>query len=87
MVICWIAGAGLIAGVIAVPAAMILHSSVLRDMVSAAGTGIPASYVNVFSPAELLLLAMAGLVIGVAGALLPASWAARARTASALRAE
>jgi putative ABC transport system permease protein len=56
-------------------------------MVSAAGTGIPASYVNVFSPAELLLLAMAGLVIGVAGALLPASWAARARTASALRAE
>jgi putative ABC transport system permease protein len=87
MVICWIAGAGLIAGVIAVPAAMILHSSVLRDMVSAAGTGIPASYVNVFSPAELLLLALAGLVIGVAGALLPASWAARARTASALRAE
>ena len=87
MVICWIAGAGLIAGVIAVPAAMILHSSVLRDMASAGGTGIPASYVNVFSPAELLLLALAGLVIGVAGALLPASWAARARTASALRAE
>ena len=87
MVICWIAGAGLIAGVIAVPAAMILHSSVLRDMVSAAGTGIPASYVNVFSPAELLLLALAGLVIGVMGALLPASWAARARTATALRAE
>jgi putative ABC transport system permease protein len=87
MVVCWIAGAGLIAGVIAVPAAMILHSSVLRTMASAGGTGIPASYVNVFSPAELLLLALAGLVIGVAGALLPAGWAARARTASALRAE
>jgi putative ABC transport system permease protein len=87
MVICWIAGAGLIAGVIAVPAAMILHSAVLRDMAHAALTALPASYVNVFSPAELLLLALAGLVIGVAGALLPASWAARARTASALRAE
>ena len=87
MVICWIAGAGLIAGVIAVPAAMILHSSVLRTMARAGGTAIPASYVNVFSPAELLLLALAGLVIGVAGALLPASWAARARTATALRAE
>jgi len=87
MVICWIAGAGLIAGVIAVPAAMILHSSVLRTMARAGGTAIPASYVNVFSPAEFLLLALAGLVIGVAGALLPASWAARARTASALRAE
>jgi putative ABC transport system permease protein len=34
-----------------------------------------------------LLLALAGLVIGVAGALLPASWAARTRAASALRAE
>jgi putative ABC transport system permease protein len=87
MVICWIAGAGLIAGIIAVPAAMILHSSVLRDMAHAAGTAVPASYVNVFSPAELVLLALAGLVIGVAGALLPASWAARARTATALRAE
>jgi len=87
MVICWIAGAGLIAGIIAVPAAMILHSSVLRDMAHAAGTALPASYVNVFSPAELVLLALAGLVIGVMGALLPAGWAARAGTASALRAE
>jgi putative ABC transport system permease protein len=87
MVICWIAGAGLIAGIIAVPAAMILHSSVLLDMADAAGTAVPASYVNVFSPAELVLLALAGLVIGVMGALLPAGWAARARTASALRAE
>ena len=87
MVICWIAGAGLIAGVIAVPAAMILHSSVLRTMARAGGTAIPASYVNVFSPAELVFFALAGLVIGVASALLPASWAARARTATALRAE
>jgi hypothetical protein len=47
---------------------------------------LPDSYVNVFSPAELVLLALAGLVIGVAGALLPASWAARTRTASVLRA-
>jgi putative ABC transport system permease protein len=41
----------------------------------------------VFSPAELVALALAGLVIGVLGALLPAGWAARAGTASALRAE
>jgi putative ABC transport system permease protein len=87
MVVCWIAGAGLIAGVIAVPAAMILHSSVLRTMAHAGATAIPASYVNVFTPAELVLLALAGLAIGVIGALLPASWAARARTATALRAE
>jgi putative ABC transport system permease protein len=87
MVVCWIAGAGLVAGVIAVPVSVILHSSIVRATASAGGTGLPASYINVFKPAELLLLAPAGLVIGVADALLPASWAARARTASALRAE
>jgi putative ABC transport system permease protein len=87
MVVCWIAGAGLIAGVIAVPVSVILHSSIVRAMAHAGGSRLPASYVNVFSPAELLLLALAGLVIGVAGALLPAGWAARTRTASALRAE
>ena len=40
-----------------------------------------------FGPAELALLALAGLVIAAAGAMLPAGWAARGRTASALRAE
>ena len=37
--------------------------------------------------ARALLLALAGLLIAVAGALAPASWAARTRTATALRAE
>jgi putative ABC transport system permease protein len=87
MVVCWIAGAGLIAGVIAVPVGVILHSSIVRAMANAGGSRLPASYVNVFSPAELVLLALAGLVIAVAGTLLPAGWAARTRTASALRAE
>jgi putative ABC transport system permease protein len=87
MVICWIAGAGLVAGVIAVPVSVILHSSVVRAMARAGGTGLPTGYVNVFSPAELVLLALAGLLIGIAGALLPATWAARANTVAALRAE
>jgi putative ABC transport system permease protein len=56
-------------------------------MAGAAGTGLPASYVNVFGPGELALLAVSGLVIAMAGALLPAGWAARSRTVSALRAE
>jgi len=42
---------------------------------------------DVYRPLELVLLALSGLAIAVAGALLPATWAARARTASALRAE
>ena len=72
---------------IAVPASVIVHSSVVRAIAGARGTGLPASYLTVYRPAELALLALAGLVIAVAGAPLRASWAARARTASALRAE
>jgi putative ABC transport system permease protein len=87
MVICWVAGTGLMAGVIAVPAGMAVHAYVLPVMASAAGTRLPASYLNVYRPAELALLALAGLVIAAAGAMLPAGWAAGTRTASALRAE
>jgi len=87
MVVCWVAGTGLLAGVIAVPAGVALHRYVLPVMARAAGTGLPASYLTVYHPAELVLLALAGTVIAAAGALLPASWAARARTATALRAE
>jgi len=48
---------------------------------------IPASPLNVYHPLELAVLALSGLAIAAAGALLPATWAARAHTASALRAE
>jgi putative ABC transport system permease protein len=87
MVVCWVAGAGLAAGIIAIPAGILLHANIIRQMAKAAGTGLPASYVNVFGAGELTLLAVSGLVIAMAGALLPASWAARSRTVSALRAE
>jgi len=87
MVICWVAGIGLVAGVVAVPVGMAVHRYVLPVMAHAAATDIPASYLNVYGPAELVLLALAGLVIAVAGAMLPASWAAGSRTATALRAE
>jgi putative ABC transport system permease protein len=87
MVICWVAGTGLAAGVIAVPAGMALHAYILPAMAGAAGTRLPASYLNVYRPAELALLALAGLVIAAAGAMLPAGWAAGTRTSSALRAE
>ncbi|MDR3034976.1 MAG: FtsX-like permease family protein, partial [Kitasatospora sp.] len=86
-VVCWVVGAGLAAGIIAIPAGIILHATIVRKMADAAGTGLPASYVNVFGAGELALLAVSGLVIAMAGALLPASWAARSRTVSALHAE
>jgi putative ABC transport system permease protein len=41
----------------------------------------------VYSLPVLVPLILGGLVIATAGALLPASWAARTRTATALRTE
>ena len=87
MVVCWVAGTGLIAGVVAVPAGDVLHRYVLPAMARAANTGLPASILSAYSGWELGALALAGLAIAVVGALLPASWAAATRTATALHAE
>ena len=87
MVMCWVIGPAIVASLIAVPIADRLHSATITAMGNAAYTALPASFQDVYRPAEILLLALSGLAIAVAGALLPASWAARARTATALRAE
>jgi putative ABC transport system permease protein len=87
MVVCSAAGVGLVAGLIAVPAGVALQRHVLPVMAHAAQTDVPASVLDVYVPGGLALLALSGLVIAAAGALAPAVWAARARTASALRAE
>jgi putative ABC transport system permease protein len=87
MVICSVAGVGLLAGLVAVPAGVALQRYVLPVMGHAAQTSVPASVLDVYVPWELVLLALSGLVIAAAGALAPAGWAARTRTAAALRAE
>jgi putative ABC transport system permease protein len=87
MVVCSVAGTGLVAGLVAIPAGVALQRYVLPVMAHAAQTGVPASVLDVYAPGQLALLALSGLVIAAAGALAPAGWAARARTAAALRAE
>jgi putative ABC transport system permease protein len=87
MVLCSVVGTGLLAGVLAVPAGIAVHRYVIPAMAGAAGLSVPASLQDVYGAAELAALALAGVVIALAGALLPAGWAAKARTASALRAE
>jgi putative ABC transport system permease protein len=87
MVTCWIAGPAVLAGAIAAPAAVALNSATLHAMGNTAHTGVPASFTQVFSPEKLALLSLAALAIAVAGAMLPATWAARSRPATALRTE
>lgn len=87
MVMCWVAGTGLVAGALAVPAGVAMHRYVLPVMASAANLGLPPSFLDPYRGWELAALALAGIVIAAAGALLPAGWAARSRTAPALHAE
>ncbi|MFY9927522.1 MAG: ABC transporter permease [Streptosporangiaceae bacterium] len=87
MIVCSVAFLGFIAGIAAIPAGVYLHHSVVPVMAHAANSGYPSSLVSVYAGWELVLLALAGLAVAVAGALGPAGWAARTRTAFALRAE
>jgi putative ABC transport system permease protein len=87
MVLCWVAGPAVVTAVIAVPVGMVLRTATVNAMARAAYTSLLASFQAVYRPAELVLLALSALVIGMVGALLPASWAARSRTSGALRAE
>jgi putative ABC transport system permease protein len=87
MIVCSVAFTGLVAGIVAIPAGVYLHHGVVPAMAHAANSGYPPSLISAYAPWELVLLGLAGLVIAVAGALGPAGWAARARTAFALRAE
>jgi len=87
MVVCWVAVPAIVAAAIAAPAAVALNTATLHAMASTAHTGVPASFTQVFGPARLAVLSLAALAIALAGALLPAAWAARARPATALRAE
>jgi putative ABC transport system permease protein len=87
MVICWIAVPAIVAAAMAAPAAVALNTATLHAMGATAHTGIPASFTQVFGPLRLALLSLAAVAIAVAGALVPATWAARTRPATALRAE
>jgi putative ABC transport system permease protein len=87
MVTCWILGPAVVAAAIAAPAAVALNTATVHAMAGTAHTGVPASFTQVFPPTRLAVLSLAALLIAVVGALLPASWAARARPATALRAE
>ncbi|MBL7518199.1 ABC transporter permease, partial [Frankia sp. CNm7] len=87
MVVTSAAGIGAVAGLVGVPLGVLLHHAVVPMMGDAVLTRMPHAYLAVYGPADLVPLALGGLVIAVVGALLPATWAAGTRTATALRTE
>ncbi|MEV0323897.1 ABC transporter permease [Streptomyces sp. NPDC050658] len=87
MVLTSVVVTGLAAGALGVPLGVALHGRVLPAMGDSVGLRLPESVIAVYHAAELLPPALGGLLIAAVGALLPAGWAARARTATALRTE
>lgn len=87
LVLASVAGIGILGGLIGVPLGFALHGFVLPVMGHAAGTNLPPSILDVYDTPQLVLLGLAGIAISMLGALLPAGWAAKSRTATALRTE
>ena len=93
MVTCWALTPALAAALIALPAGIALHDTVIHALASdqsvlpQAFSTVPGSVLHVYTPGGLTLLALAGLAIAVIGALGPATWAALSRTTTALHAE
>ena len=93
MVTCWAITPALAAALIALPAGIALHDTVIHALASdqsvlpQAFSTVPGSVLHVYTPGGLTLLALAGLAIAVIGALGPATWAALSRTTTALHAE
>jgi hypothetical protein len=75
------------AAVIALPAEMILHDIIVHAFAKDVGIALPGSFVHIYQPAGLLLLAPAGLAIAAADTLLLASCAAASKAATDLHAE
>ncbi|MEO5875687.1 MAG: ABC transporter permease [Streptosporangiaceae bacterium] len=78
---------GLVGGLIGLPLGLAAHRLVMPMAAEAGGVRLADSYLLVFGPVSLAVLVLAGVAIGALGALIPAGWAGRLRTATALRSE
>jgi putative ABC transport system permease protein len=87
MVIASVVVTGLAGGALGAPAGLWLQQTIVAEMGWSAGFRLPPAVLQTYQPWQVLLFGLGGLVIAVLGALLPAGWAARTRTATALRTE
>jgi putative ABC transport system permease protein len=78
---------GFVGGLVGVPLGIITHHVIMPITADAGGLTLPDSYLEVYGPLVLVLLVLAGVAIGTVGALIPAGWASRLKTSTALRSE
>ena len=88
MVLTAVAVLGVIGAAVGIPAGIGLHRYIVTVMGQiATSTGVPDQLFRVFGALVLIVLGLAGVVIALIGATLPAQWAARGRIAEVLQAE
>jgi len=88
LVLASVAVLGVIGAAAGIPSGIGLHRYIVTVMGQiATSTGIPDVFFHVFGVQVVAVLAVAGVVIALIGALLPARWAAAARIAEVLQAE
>ena len=87
MVMCWSIAPAIAAAIIAIPLAILLHSITMTAVGNTVYTAIPSNIIDVYGAGQILLLALSGLGLAIAGALLPASWAAATNPVATIRAE
>jgi putative ABC transport system permease protein len=78
---------GLVGGLLGVPLGIALHRGLMGLMGNLLGNEMPSVALNVFNPVVLPWLVVAGLVVAILGAVMPARWAARLSVADVLHAE
>jgi putative ABC transport system permease protein len=78
---------GLVGGLLGLPAGLILQNAIMGLMSNIAGNMIPIDTTGVVNPLVVPLLVLAGIVVAVIGAWLPARWAARAPVMEMLHAD
>lgn len=82
-----IAVIGAVAGLAGLPAGVGLHHVILQRMAAIAGSDVPPLFFAVFTPGLMAAAILAGVLVALAGAVLPAIWAATTPVASVLRSE
>ncbi|GIF03837.1 hypothetical protein Asi03nite_13750 [Actinoplanes siamensis] len=87
MMVTSVAALGLAAGLLGIPIGMLAHRFIVPLAGEAASMRLPAEVMQVWHPGMLGLLALSGVAIAVAGALLPARSAARLTIAQVLHNE
>lgn len=87
MVVTSMAALGVLGGLLGLPTGVAAQQRIIQLIGEAAGTRLPQPIVDVYSPPQLAILLLSGVLIAVLGALLPARQAARISTAEALHTE